>query len=76
MRAAKDASNKRATDYLRAVARSGRRVEGLGEIARNVQRAIDVANEELLVRGLNGYEAQCVLMAILNKLWTPDYPME
>jgi hypothetical protein len=73
--AAKAASNRYADDFLRAQAKGSRHVEGLGDVARQLQRAVDFAGAELVVLGLNGREAEGVLTCLLCGLIPPPYPM-
>jgi len=75
-RAAQAAERRRADEYMQAVARSSRRVEGLGDVARNLQRAVDAAGAELVVLGLNGVEAEAVLTALLCGLVPPPFPLD
>lgn len=72
-RAVESATDRRANDYMRAHARGPRFVAGLADVTRAVQRAVDAANIELGLLGLNGYECEIVLSAILNGLVPPPY---
>ena len=73
-RAADAATTRYVTDYQHH--RLPRQVDGLGDVARKLQRAIDAAGAELLALGLNGVEAELVISAWMNGLIPPPYPME
>jgi hypothetical protein len=72
-RAVESATSRRASDCLDAHRRGPRFVAGLADVARAVQRAVDAANVELGLLGLNGYECEVVLSAILRGLEPPPY---
>jgi hypothetical protein len=73
LRAVESAVERRTTDAMQARPRF---VAGVGDVARAMQRATDAANAELSALGLNGYECERVLTAILCGLIPPPYPLD